>query len=232
MLNIAICDDEPSMVSELEARTKRFFAETDVAKFYDGSSLLQSCTDEDYDIIFLDIKMNAPDGMETARRLRRQGFGGCLIFVTVLEDYVFDAFEVAAYDYLVKPIDDNKFLRTMKRLQRRLTSSCLAIQKDGENRFIDLSEIVYCEVLNRKIYIRTTDGETIDYYDTIENLERKLERSGSSFFRCHRSFLINLAHLKGIGKDLAHMYGSSDIPVSRLRKKELEAEIIEYLKDK
>ena len=232
MINIAICDDEPSMVSELEARTKSFFAETDFAKFYDGSSLLQSCTAEDYDIIFLDIRMKAPDGMETARRLRDQGFDGCLIFVTVLEDYVFDAFEVAAYDYLVKPIDDDKFVRAMTRLQKRLTSSCLAIQKDGENRLLELGEIVYCEVLNRKIYVHTTDGEIIDYYDTIENLERKLEQSGSGFFRCHRSFLINLEHLKGFGKDLARMQGGADIPVSRLRRKELEAEIIKHLKDR
>ena len=232
MINIAICDDEPSMVGELEARTKRFFAETDIAKFYDGSSLLQSCTAEDYDIIFLDIRMNAPDGMETARRLRDQGFGGCLIFVTVLEDYVFDAFEVAAYDYLVKPVDDEKFIRTMTRLQKRLTSSCLAIQKDGESRLLELGKIIYCEVLNRKIYIHTTDGETIDYYDTIENLEMKLEQSGSGFFRCHRSFLINLEHLKGFGKNLAHMHGGTDIPVSRLRRKEFESEIIKHLKDR
>lgn len=232
MINIAICDDEPSMVSELETRTKSFFAETNIAKFYDGSSLLQSRTAEDYDIIFLDIRMNAPDGMETARRLRDQGFGGCLIFVTVLEDYVFDAFEVAAYDYLVKPLDDEKFIKTMTRLQKRLTSSCLAIQKDGESRLLDLSEIVYCEVLNRKIYIHTIGGETIDYYDTIDNLEKKLEQLGSSFFRCHRSFLINLEHLKGFGKNLAHMHGGTDIPVSRLRRKELEAEIIKHLKDR
>ena len=232
MLNIAICDDEPSMVSELETRTKRFFAETDIAKFYDGSSLLQSCTAGDYDIIFLDIRMNAPDGMETARRLRDQGFDGCLIFVTVLEDHVFEAFEVAAYDYLVKPVDDKKFIRTMTRLQKRLTSSCLVIQKDSENRLLQLNKIVYCEVLNRKIYIHATDGETIDYYDTIENLERKLEQSGSSFFRCHRSFLINLEHLKGFGKDIARMRGGANIPVSRLRRKELEAEIVKYLKDR
>ena len=232
MLNIAICDDEPSMVSELETRVKGFFAETDIAKFYNGPSLLQSCQTEDYDIIFLDISMNALDGMETARRLRNQAFNGCLIFVTALEDYVFDAFEVAAYDYLVKPIDYDKFIRTMTRLQKRLTSSCLAIQKDGESRLLPLGEIVYCEVLNRKIYIHTTDGETIDYYDTIENLERKLEQSGSGFFRCHRSFLINLEHLKGFGKDIARMCGGADIPVSRLRRKELEAEIIKHLKDR
>lgn len=232
LLNIAICDDEPSMVSELEARVKGFFVETDVAKFYNGTSLLKSCQTEDYDIIFLDISMNALDGMETARRLRDQAFNGCLIFVTALEDYVFDAFEVAAYDYLVKPIDYDKFIKTMTRLQKRLTSSCLTIQKDGESRLLPLGEIVYCEVLNRKIYIHTADGETIDYYDTIENLERKLEQSDSGFFRCHRSFLINLDHLKGFGKDIARMFGGADIPVSRLRRKELEVEIIKHLKDR
>ena len=234
MISIAICDDEPCMVNELETRTKSFFTEmeTDISKFYDGTSLLKSCADIDYDIIFLDIKMNAPDGMETARRLRDQRFNGYLIFVTILEDYVFDAFEVSAYDYLVKPVDNNKFLRTMNRLQKRLESSFLTIQKEGESRLLDLDEIVYCEVINRKIYIHTINGGTIDYYDKIESLETKLKKSSRSFFRCHRSFLINLEHLTGFRIDSAHMYGGAEVPVSRLRRKEFETAVINYLKDK
>ena len=234
MINIAICDDEPSIANDLEIRTKSFFTETetDISKFYDGISLLKSCADIDYDIIFLDIKMNAPDGMETARRLRDQSFEGCLIFVTILEDYVFDAFEVSAYDYLVKPVDNNKFLRTMNRLQKRLESSFLTIQKESESRLIGLDKIVYCEVINRKIYIHTINGETVDYYDKIENLEMKLKRSSRTFFRCHRSFLINLEHLSGFSKDSAHMYGGAGVPVSRLRRREFETAVISYLKGK
>lgn len=234
MINIAICDDEPGMVNELETRTKSFFAETetDISKFYDGTSLLKSCADIDYDVIFLDIKMKAPDGMETARRLRDQSFSGYLIFVTILEDYVFDAFEVSAYDYLVKPVENDKFLRTMDRLQKRLDSSFLTIQKESESRLLALDEIVYCEVLNRKIYIHTISGEIVDYYDKIESLEMKLKRSSRSFFRCHRSFLINLEHLTGFGKDSAHMYGGAEVPVSRLRREEFEAAVINYLKGK
>ena len=234
MINIAICDDEPGMVNELEMRTKSFFTETetDISKFYDGTSLLKSCEAADYDIIFLDIKMNAPNGMETARRLRNQNFGGYLIFVTILEDYVFDAFEVSAYDYLVKPVNNEKFLRTMNRLQKCLDCSFLTIQKENESRLIALDEIVYCEVLNRKIYIHTTNDKTIDYYDKIENLEIKLKKLSRSFFRCHRSFLINLKHLNGFGKNSAHMYGGAEIPVSRLRREEFESAVINYLKDK
>ena len=236
MINIAICDDEPSMVNDLEIRAKNFFTETkteaNIAKFYDGISLIKSCDAADYDVIFLDIKMNAPDGMETARRLRDRHFDGYLIFVTILEDHVFDAFDVSAYDYLVKPVDNEKFLRTMNRLKKRLESSFLTIQKESESRVFPLNEIVYCEVLNRKIDIHTIGGETIDYYDTIEALEEKLKKSSCSFFRCHRSFLINLDHLTGYGKDSAHMYGGARIPVSRLRREEFETAVIRYLRDK
>ncbi|MCH5194385.1 MAG: response regulator transcription factor [Oscillospiraceae bacterium] len=236
MINIAICDDEPGMVNDLEIRAKSFFTgtgtEAKISKFYDGTSLINSCDAADYDVIFLDIKMDAPDGMETARRLRARRFDGYLIFVTILEELVFDAFEVSAYDYLVKPVSNDKFLRTMKRLQKRLDSSFLTVQKEGERRFLALNEIVYCEVLNRKIYIHTVDGETIDYYDKIDSLESRLKKSGSSFFRCHRSFLINFEHLNGFGKDTAHMYGGAEIPISRLRREDLETAVITYLKDK
>lgn len=162
MINIAICDDEKKTVRELERRTKSFFnqsgTETAIAGFYDGASLLESASATDYDVIFLDIRMSAPDGMETARKLREMRFKGYIIFVTVLEDYVFDAFEVSAYDYLVKPVENEKFLRTMSRLQKRLESSFITIQRDGQNYFLNLDGILYCEVLNRKIYIHTSDG--------------------------------------------------------------------------
>lgn len=236
MINIAICDDEPAMVKEIETRTKSFFADSgtaaDISEFYDGVSLLESCADSDYDVIFLDIKMNFPDGMETARRLRRQCFNGHLIFVTVLEDYVFDAFEVSAYDYLVKPLDDEKFNKTMSRLQKRLEGAYLTVQKDGESRPVNLDEIVYFEVLDRKIYIHMADGNVTDYYDRIENLEKRPEISGRDFFRCHRSFLINLKYLKSFGKGLAKMSEGTEIPVSRLRRDDFEKAVTRYLRDK
>lgn len=178
MIKIAVCDDEMKAVREIKNRAKSFFdgagTETDISEFYDGASLLESTAAADYDVIFLDIKMSAPDGMETARELRKRSFKGYIIFVTVLEDYVFDAFEVSAYDYLVKPLENGKFLRTMTRLQKRLESSFITIQRDGENYFFALDDILYCEVLNRKIYIHFPDGDTFDYYGKIDSLEKQL----------------------------------------------------------
>lgn len=232
MINIAICDDERETVRELESRTKSFFdqsgTETDIVGFYDGASLLESASVTDYDVIFLDIRMSAPDGMETARELRKMRFKGYIIFVTVLEDYVFDAFEVSAYDYLVKPVENEKFLRTMSRLQKRLESSFITIQRDGQNYFFNLDDILYCEVLNRKIYIHTLDRGTFDYYGKIEDLEKRLAGSSRNFFRCHRSFLVNLAHLNGFGKGYALLSDGEKIPVSRLRAESLRRLVLPH----
>lgn len=235
MLRIAVCDDEKEAVRDIECRAKDFFdgagTETDISGFYDGTSLLESAAVTDYDVIFLDIKMSAPDGMETARELRKRRFKGYIIFVTVLEDNVFDAFEVSAYDYLVKPLENGKFLRTMSRLQKRLESSFITVQRDGESYFFELDDILYCEVLNRKIFIHTSDGCVFDYYGKLGDLEKRLAAICGKFFRCHRSFLVNLAHINGFGNGCAYLSDGGKIPVSRLRRDAFENAISEYMEN-
>ena len=118
MLKFAVCDDEPYRVEEISDLISEYMEEkclTDyrISTFTDGSSLLRnSC---DFDLIFLDIQMEQPDGMETARLLRQREEQCLLVFVTVLKECVFEAFEVQAYDYLVKPIDRCHFKRMMDR---------------------------------------------------------------------------------------------------------------------
>ena len=106
LIQFAVCDDQPLMVRELSRRLSDYMRERPVHSyslrcFSDGRSLLDS--GEGFDVIFLDIQMERPDGMETARALRRRGDRSLLVFVTVLRECVFDAFEVEAWDYLVKP---------------------------------------------------------------------------------------------------------------------------------
>ena len=82
--------------------------------FSSGEELLSY--DGQIDILFLDIQMKGMDGMETARKLRAFKFRGFLIFITVLKEMVFQSFEVQAYDYLVKPVEEKQFEKTMERL--------------------------------------------------------------------------------------------------------------------
>ncbi len=236
MIHIAICDDEKYMADKIEKMTVDFFRKKStgisVMQYSSGEDLLKS--NEKIDILFLDIGMQKLDGMETARRVREQGYKGFLIFITVLKEMVFQSFEVQPFDYFVKPVQETQFEKTMERLllsmQERVSPEkvSLLVQKGNESNIISFPDIVCCEIIDRKVYLYLATGEVIDYYDRIENLEKKLDER---FFRCHRSYLINLSHLKSYRNNTAYMANGKEIPVSRLRSREFSNVILQYMRD-
>ena len=233
MIRIAICDDEKHMSDHIRAMASDFFRkknrEIQLRTFLSGEELLNY--DGQIDILFLDIQMNGVDGLETARKLRAGKFRGFLIFITVLKEMVFQSFEVQAYDYLVKPVDEKQFGKTMERLyasMQNASEDSLLVQQGYEGRIVPKDEIVFFEVIDRKIYLNLASGEIIDYYERIENLETKLD---GHFFRCHRSYLINLKHLKGYKNGTACMDNGKEVPVSRLRSREFSGVILQYMKN-
>ncbi len=233
MIHIAICDDEKHMSDYIRTMTSDFFRKKNreiyFRTFSSGEELL-NC-DGQIDILFLDIQMKGMDGLETARKLRAGKFRGFLIFITVLKEMVFQSFEVQAYDYLVKPVDEKQFEKTMERLftsMQNIGEDSLLVQQGYERRIIPKDEIVFCEVIDRKIYLNLASGEVVDYYERIENLETKLDRH---FFRCHRSYLINLKHLKGYKNGTAYMDNGKEVPVSRLRSREFSGVVLQYMKN-
>lgn len=236
MINIAVCDDEKCMSEKIEKMAEDFFrkknTDISVVEYSSGEELLKS--NERIDILFLDIGMRGMDGIETARMLRAQGYNGFLIFITVLKEMVFRSFEVQPFDYLVKPVQREYFEKTMDRLflsmQDRLSPEKvnLLVQRGCESNIISFQDIICCEIIDRKVYLHLVSGEVIDYYDRIENLEKKLD---GRFFRCHRSYLINLNHLKSYRNNTAYMADGEEIPVSRLRSKEFSKVILQYMRE-
>lgn len=236
MINIAVCDDEKCMSEKIEKLAEDFFrkknTDISVAEYSSGEELLKS--NERIDILFLDIGMRGMDGIETARRLRARRFTGFLIFITVLKEMVFQSFEVQPFDYLVKPVQEEHFEKTMERLflsmQDRLSPEKvnLLVQKGCESNIISFQDIICCEIMDRKVYLYLTSGEVTSYYDRIESLEKKLD---GRFFRCHRSYLINLNHLKSYRNNTAYMADGKEIPVSRLRSKEFSKVILQYMRE-
>ncbi len=232
MIRIAICDDEPQISDHIKGMAADFFRrkhmEIYIVQFSSGEELLKY--NKRIHILFLDIQMQGMDGMETARKLRAHQFKGFLIFITVLKEMVFQSFEVQAYDYLVKPIEKKRFDRTMERLTDSMAGSGeanLLVRKGYESSIISFEEIVFCEIINRKVYLHLVSSEVIDFYDRIEKLETRLDQR---FFRCHRSYLINLQYLRSYKHGMAYMEGGREIPVSRLRSREFSGVILQYMK--
>lgn len=233
MIKFAICDDEPAMARELAGYLARYLEEHEVtaysvSNFSSGRALLEAA--DGFDVIFLDIQMEEPDGMETARLLRGQGDHSLLVFVTVLMELVFDAFQVEAYDYLTKPLDAARFARTMDRVLQTLeqrTAASLVIQQGSGCEVVPLSDVVYCEVLGRKVYLHKADGTITGYYDRLEQLERRVD---GRFFRCHRSYLVNLDHVRGCQAGQVLLSQGERIPVSRLRERDLTGALLLHMK--
>ena len=199
-MRIAICDDEKNIRELIANKVVKQYPDAEIIFFQSGEELL--LVDESIDILFLDIQMSGIDGMETARELRKKDKSVILIFVTAVEEYVFQAFDVGAFNYIVKPIDDGKFSDVLHRAVDEWSSQNInekepevryvLINNSGVHTKVILDEIVYAEVFNRKVVIHKLDGE-IEYYGKMSDLE---SLAGDSFFRPHRAYLINFKYVE------------------------------------
>lgn len=146
------------------------------------------------------------NGMELAQKLRSIGWKTILIFITAYADYVFDAFDVGAFHYLVKPISDKKFEEVLHKAAEqfdkqktnvkntdivRNDEKRIMVKRGGVHTTIKVSDIIYAEVFNRKVVLHTT-AENIEYYGKLKSLEDEL---GSDFYRPHRAYLVNLKYV-------------------------------------
>lgn len=232
MIKIAICDDENFFVDELKAQVKDFFLERRiefrVTEYLSGKELAEHAGD--HDLIFLDVKMQEQDGFKTAEILRENGFSGYIIFVTIMKDEVYKAFEYEAFDYLVKPLSKISFEHTMERFLRTLKSSGkqLIVTRKNEQRIINLSDVLYCEVINRKINLHLSDGNIIEYYGKISELEQQL---GEDFFKSHRSYLVNLKYITGYNSNEITFGSGEKLPLSRRRKNALMDALISNIEN-
>ncbi len=194
---IGICDDEKAVRAFLKQKIEQY-TDADILLYEDGEALMQSDTKPD--ILFLDIQMPGTDGMQIARQIREYDKSMQIVFVTGIEDYVFEAFNVEALNYLVKPIDDKKLEAVLKIAQEKITNSTkpidirqsIVVSAGGIHTKIYLDDIIYAEVFNRKIMIHTT-SENIEYYGKLTELE---DMAGENFFRPHRAYLINMKYVE------------------------------------
>ena len=195
-MNIAVVDDEKEVRYYLKKQIMEQKADHSIYLYAAGEEFLSS--EENFDIVFLDIQMKGIDGIETARVLRKQHKDMILIFITGRKEYVFQAFDVEAFHYLVKPFDDDKFASVLqtavnRRLEKSVNAAAsLVITRGGEHITVNPQEIIYAEVFDRKIILHTLQDE-IEYYGKMKELEKKV---GEDFYRPHRAYLVNMNYIR------------------------------------
>lgn len=221
MIRIAICDDEAPTRAYLASLIRAQDCPCEVVEYASAGDCLAD--HRGIDLLFLDIELNAagPDGMALARQIREDNpaVQPVIIFVTGYERYVFDAFDVGAFQYLLKPVDEEKFAQVFARAVAQIGAGretpirTLTLQSAGTSRTVPLDSIYYIESSNHKVVLRLKDGE-FSCYAKIRDLEAEL---GDQFFRVHKGYLVNLIYVEGYSKTELTLTNGEKLLISKYK---------------
>ncbi len=233
MIKIAICDDEKVIREHLAELVEKQGANCQIELFATGDNLLAG--EKHYDMIFLDIQMVGLNGIETARAIREYDEQAVIIFVTVVKEYVFEAFDVGAFHYLIKPIREEKFkevftnaLRSVKRWQSKAAEPTLFVKGTKRGVLLKQKEILYVENKANKVVIHTIKEEIEAWY-ALKKLEEEL---GSGFYRCHRAYIVNMGHISGYTNDMIDMDNGDRIYLTKGKYPEFVKIYMRYIDDR
>jgi len=222
MIRIAFCDDELSQLDELSVLLgqyrERNNKEIGHRCFHSPYDLLAEIERGDrFDIVFLDILMPGETGIDVAAEIRNFDSNVKIIFLTSSDEYAVQSYTVGAFYYQMKPVISESFFRLMDSVlsacEKEQSDSIILRCKSGITR-IDLGSLEYCEVIHRTLYIHLSNGKILECTGSLDDLSRLVEPYGR-FLRVHRSYLVNLDHIRNLSYRTITMSCLTEIPIPR-----------------
>lgn len=231
MLKIAVCDDEKVIARQVSGMIKKHLPDCEIDEFLSGEDLLSA--KKNFDIYFLDIQMKQQNGIKVARLLREHDENAVIVFITGAKEYVFEAFDVAALHYLLKPVDEKKLEETLNRAIREVQKKRdkekkqLFIKKREKNITLNVDDILYLENEMRKI-VAHTKRERITFYGVMSEIEKIV---GTSFYRCHRGYLVNMAYVSEYDTNNILVNNGEKVYLSKDRYQDFVKQYMRYLRN-
>lgn len=231
-LKIAVCDDDSSQRNYLTETVftwaKRKCHLVKLIPYASAKAFLFDYEEQkDFDILLLDVEMPEISGIELAKTVRKENQTVQIIFITGYYEYFSDGFDVSALHYLIKPVDADKLFVVLDRAVSHLADrerAVLISTAEGEFK-IPLANILYLEA--QKVYV-VVHTVTDDYRMRIAltKFEKQLDRT---FFKIHRSYVVNLKYIEKITRTEVLMANGDIVPISRGMYDAVHAALIEYL---
>ncbi|MRX39712.1 response regulator [Flavobacterium sp. LC2016-23] len=225
-MKCVIIDDEPLAVELLEDFVRKIDSLELVSTFNNAIDAVSFINQNNVDLIFLDIQMPHFSGIEFLNTIEKKPL---IIFTTAYSDYAVEGFNLGAVDYLVKPIPFHRFLKSVVRAQQILNPAApiqtisettaaqeaeqdfMFVRAEYENVKMNFSDILFIEGLKDYVKIYTTDNKFTLTLISLIKLENLLSSKG--FSRIHRSYIINIKHVKSIQKNKV-LISDKRIPIS------------------
>ncbi|MEY8389527.1 LytTR family DNA-binding domain-containing protein [Oscillospiraceae bacterium 38-13] len=236
MIKIAICDDEANIRAYLISLIRAQSCPCEIVEYASADDCLADT--QEIDLLFLDIELTTDrpglDGMALAGQIRERTTGTqpVIIFVTGYERYVFDAFDVGAFQYLLKPVDEEKFAKVFSRAVAQIGTArekpgrVLTLQSANTSKTVPLDSIYYIESSNHKVELHLKNGEFV-CYAKIGDLELELQ---DQFFRIHKGYLVNLAYVAGYSKTEVTLTNGERLLLSKYKYQDFVKAYLHFLK--
>ncbi|MBR3306035.1 MAG: response regulator transcription factor [Lachnospiraceae bacterium] len=229
-MRIAVCDDEEIFLNSLTEKIYGILSRLDceVFPFRNAETLLSSAMD--FDLVFLDIEMDGMDGMSAAKKIRETDNGIPIVFLTSHTEMAIEGYEVNAFRFLKKPVEEEKLKQTLKDLRlMKASQKGVLIKTGGEEIVVIPSEILFLESDNNNVRIITTAGS----YTTRSKLSEAIElfnRINDTIRKVHRCSAVNLDHVARLRDREAVLDDGSVIAVSRSCFNSFKASLYEHVK--
>lgn len=229
-MKLVICDDNPADIDYITGLVGEWRRQTgtgvEILSFPSAEAVLFAWEENrDMDILLLDIEMGEMSGVKLARHLRQAGAKMQIVFITGYMDYIAEGYDVEALHYLLKPVTGERLGQVLDRAMERIRTREHMLQLTLSDGVVRLSvyEIRYLEVMRN--YTTVHGAEDYSVKRSLNDLERELDES---FYRIHRSFIVNLRFVKRITRTEVILKDGTALPLSRKHYEGLNQALIAY----
>lgn len=232
-LSIAVCDDNETDLKYITGLVNAWAARAripvSVRTFPSAEAFLfHYAENRDFDILLLDVEMGKLNGIDLARQLRAQDSCVQIVFITGYSDFIAEGYDVSALHYLVKPVKPGKFEEVLSRAAdlSRQERPFLLVTSERETIRVFFDDIYYAESQGHYMLIYTRKTR----YRARLTVSGLLEQLDEGFYRCSRSFVVNLRHVCRITKSEVFLENQSSLPLGRGQYDEINKTMINYLR--
>lgn len=231
-MDIAIIEDSGQELSLLERYLQTYLSNRQVYRVIDtytsGDAFLENWPSKPYDLIFLDILMDGISGIEVARKIRETDSECLLIFISSSKEYALQGFEVRAFDYLLKPLSEERFQKTMDLCRNELAKHIRYIEVKESRTLvkIPLGEIIYTDYYNHYIQIHTSTRLIRSYQQF--DVFSPLLLCYPQFLCCYRNCIVNMDHVASVDKHDFIMENGERVPITRGNRNAIYQQYADY----
>lgn len=236
MIEIVLCEDQIQHQKTIEKFLKEILGENNIEynlKMYKSGEELLNNYPKNVDIFILDIQMEKINGMDVARKIREIDKNKPeIIFTTSLVEYIQEGYEVRAYRYLLKPIKYEELKKHILSCIDEVINKkdkFILIENKNETYKINIEEITYVEIQRKDMSIHT-ESKVYETKMTMDKIEKELKNY--KFYRCHKSFLVNIDYVENIKQYVAILDNKEEVPISRHRFKDFKHKFLSSLGEK